>query len=73
MKTIYRTKEWNGYGKQNYYHNEYRTDGDTVEKVRCHRQKSFDGRESSWDRDERVTDSWKTTDSSIPDWLKNLL
>ena len=33
MKKIYETQEWKGNGKQNYYHNEYRTDGDKVYKV----------------------------------------
>ena len=34
MKKIYETQEWKGNGKQNYYHNEYRTDGDKVYKVK---------------------------------------
>ena len=35
FKTIYSTKEWKGHGKQNYSHNEYRTDGEEVVKYHC--------------------------------------
>lgn len=70
---IYRTKEWKGYGKQNYYWNEYRQEEDTVYKYTCHRQKFFDGKESSWDRDEKLVDFWNTDDSNMPAWLKDYL
>ena len=73
MSTIYETNEWNGYGKQNYYHNEYRREGDTVYKVKCHRFKSFDGDESSWEEEEEVVESWEIGDPSMPDWLEQYL
>ncbi|MBQ6152987.1 MAG: hypothetical protein IJJ15_04490 [Ruminococcus sp.] len=73
MKTLYTTNEYKGYGKQNYYHNEYRIDGDMVTKHKCHRQKIFDGKENNWETDEKVVESWNKNDSALPKWLRKLL
>lgn len=70
---IYQTKEKKGYGKQNYYWNEYHLEDDTVSKHRCHRQKFFDGHENNWETDETRTDSWKIDDPDMPDWLNKYI
>ncbi len=70
MKKIYTTKEWSGYGKQDYYRNEYRQEEDTVTQYRCNRFKVFDGKENSWEHTEKAVNQWKVDDPAMPEWLK---
>lgn len=71
--TIYKTNQWDGYGKQNYYWHEYRLEDDEVVKYKCHNFKFFDGDENNWEYEERVVASWKTDDPNLPEWLHKYL
>ena len=48
--TIYTTKEWKGFGRQNYYCNEYRLEGGKVVK--------YEQVEASWTIDDPAMPDW---------------
>ena len=70
---IYTTNEWKCYGKQNYFHNEYRLEGDEVVKFKCNRYKVFDGHENEWRETETRVSSWKIGDPDMPELLRDNL
>ena len=71
--TIYRTNEWKGHGKQNYFWNEYRHEDNSVVKYRCHRMKFFNGDENVWEQEEKEEQSWEINDPDLPEWLRRYL
>ena len=73
MSTIYTTNEWNGYGKQNYYWNEYRLEGNSIVKYKCNRHKFFDGNENNWEESETEVESWNINDSNLHNWLREYI
>ena len=73
MSTIYRTKEWKGYGKQNYYSNKYSQEGDEVIKEKCHRYKFFNGDESEWEETTEEVERWTLDDPAMPEWLRKFI
>ena len=71
--TIYTTREWKGYGKHNYYWNEYRLEEGIVQKYKCNRRKRFDGYENEWISSEHVEASWALEDPNMPGWIRKYI
>ena len=69
MKLLHRTQSEHN----NHRYVDYVDDGTTVSKVEVREYKLFDGRETSWERDETTTDSWSHDDPSMPSWLREKL
>ena len=72
-KLIYRTNEYKGYGKQNYYNNDYYQDGDEVVKVKHNRHKHFDGHENEWVESDTEIEKWMTDSPDLPEWIRKYL
>ena len=72
-KLIYRTNEYSGYGKQNYYNNDYYQDGDEVVKIKHNRRKHFDGHEIEWIESDKEVGRWRTDSPDLPEWLHRFL
>lgn len=70
---IYRTNEYEGYGSHNTYWYEYRLEGNTVYKYKCHEYKMFNGEENECDTTDKLVESWDINDNNMPDWLKKYL
>lgn len=61
------------YGKQNYFHNEYRLKCDEVVEYKCNRFKVFDGHESEWRDTETRVSFWEIDDPDMPELLRDNL
>ena len=70
---IYKTSEWNGSEKNNYYWDEYRLEEDEIVNYRCHRQKFIDGNITDWKMEESVEGTWKLDDPDMPEWIKQYI
>lgn len=70
---IYTTNERKGYGKQNYYWNEYRQEGNEINKYKCNRHKFFDGNENNWETSEELVETWALDDPNMPEWIRQYI
>lgn len=66
---IYRTSEWKGEGKHNYYCEEFRLEDDCVVRYLCNRKKVLVGKEKMWDYTKEFVEKWSKTDENMPFWL----